>query len=514
MRSSFNRSFNCRNGYLIFFTAAVVLFSCSARSSKKNDPPCNDTNTARIASTLGLKAEKLTSETAVYSLEQGGENLTSRAWLCDNAEKTLDIQYYIFARDNTGLIACDFLLRAADRGVKIRLIIDDATVRPNTHEISLLDSHENIQIKVYNPGIKLGSVKLRAKKILTQMGKLHRRMHNKTIIVDNLVAITGGRNVADEYFDYHKKYNFRDRDVLLAGKAVPDVSRSFEQFWNDTLSIEFAELVPYKKKKKYSDPERFDKIHAYACDTENFSPRMKEKIKNFPKHFRQYETTGEAVWTPAVSFVSDPPGKNRDRPKKTGGVTTDSMIALIRNARRSIDIQSPYLILTDIGKDLFRDAVKRGVKVRVLTNSLSSTDNFEAFSAYRRDRDDILETGIEIYEYKPHPDIRFKVMCPEVQESKGYKSVLGMHCKSMLVDGKVTVIGSFNLDPRSADFNTECLAIIRSEAVTKNVANYVNEEFLPGNAWHTTMEYNPDSEAGFIKRIKLAPRRVVPKEIL
>jgi cardiolipin synthase C len=150
----------------------------------------------------------------------------------------------------------------------------------------------------------------------------------------------------------------------------------------------------------------------------------------------------------------------------------------------------------------------------VLTNSLAATDNYEAFSAYQKDRKEILATGIEIYEFKPHPQVRFKVMSAEVQAAMNYSSSLGMHSKTMIVDGRITVIGSFNLDPRSADLNTECIAIIRSPEVTANVAKYVEEEFLPENAWRTTPDYNPDKEAGPVKNTKVLPRKLIPKRVL
>jgi cardiolipin synthase C len=503
--------------YSCLYAAALLVTACASSYQKsKPDAACLERRLVpepgAIRKALGLPAD-LESQTGVYSLEAGGENLFVRAWLCDHAEKTLDIQYYIFARDNSGLIACDYLLRAADRGVKIRLIIDDATVRLNTHEMSLLDSHERIHIRVYNPGVKLGSLWLRLREY-TRPQRLHRRMHNKTFIVDNVAAITGGRNIADEYFDYHDKYNFTDRDVLLIGKTANEVTRSFEVFWQDQLSVDYDKLVNYKRKKSYSEPGRFQPIHEYACDTAHLSDRVRTKIARYPEDFRNLQSAGKIAWTKQVSFVSDLPEKTRETNGSRGRACTDSMLALLKHAKKSVDIQSPYLILDDEAMAIFRDLVARGVRVRVLTNSLASTDNFEAFSAYKRDRDEVLETGIEVYEFRPHPVIRFKVMSPEIQESRGYKTVLGMHSKSMLIDGKTVVIGSYNLDPRSAHYNTECVAIIRQEETASRLKSYIDEEFLPENAWRTTKEYNPDGEAGIVKRMKLIPRRLIPKKLL
>lgn len=504
---------------IVFVIACSLFINCSTNPGTESVQVYtpvqtnNEKDSLSLTALLAPLAEMMKSKTGVYVLEDGVSSLTSRAWLCDEAKKTIDIQYYIFSKDNTGLLASDFLVRAADRGIKIRMLIDDITVKAGSKELYALDSHENIEIKIYNPGVKIGTVGARIKKLVKNINKIHRRMHNKTITVDDQVAITGGRNIADEYFDFDKEYNFRDRDVLLIGKTVPDVKSSFELFWKDTLSVKLGDLVNENKEKKNNEP-RFDKLHAYAEDTKNFSPAMREKVKNFPQTFKAVQKSGGLLWVDNVSFVADIPGKNENRPNREGGVCTDSIIALITKAKTSIDIQSPYFILTDVGRELFHAQVKRGVKIRILTNSLTSTDNHEAFSGYERDRKLLLETGIEIYEFKPHAKVRYKLMNDEVQSTIDYKAVYGLHAKTMVIDNAISVIGSYNLDPRSANLNTECVAIIRSQEVAKNVLKHLNEEFLPENAWHTTLDYNPDKEASNKKRIKVASRKIIPKDIL
>jgi phosphatidylserine/phosphatidylglycerophosphate/cardiolipin synthase-like enzyme len=338
-------------------------------------------------------------------------------------------------------------------------------------------------------------------------------MHHKTFTIDKQATIIGGRNIADEYFDYDDRYNFRDRDVLLIGKAAGDVERTFEQFWNDSLSYWHSDLVKTNTKAQ-TDPARFDRLHAFACDTQNLSERMRKEIRRYPEEFKRMQSSGEVQWIRDVSFVSDIPGKNEEREGKKGGVCTDSLVALIRQARSTIDIQSPYVITTSEGKALFEQAMKRGVKVRILTNSLGSTDNHEAFSGYQRDRDQILATGVELYEYKPQPAIRYKLMIPEVQAALSYTPVYGLHSKTMIIDGYVTVIGTYNLDPRSANLNTECVAIVRSQAFAKNVMKYIEEEFRPENAWRITKDFNPDKEASFNKRVKVQSRKIIPKKVL
>ncbi|MEO6167386.1 MAG: phospholipase D-like domain-containing protein [Chitinophagales bacterium] len=200
-------------------------------------------------------------KTGVYVLEDGDGAMVARAWLTEYAERTIDIQYFIFSTDNVGLIACDYLVRAADRGVKIRIIVDDIMVDAGVHDILTIDSHENISIKIYNPGTNLGkSIYSKLKKFTTDFRSANQRMHNKTFIVDQKAVITGGRNIADEYFDYDHEYNFRDRDVFLLGKIAPVVETSFEEFWNSTLAVPVAEMVE-DPGIDFNDPHRFDQLH-------------------------------------------------------------------------------------------------------------------------------------------------------------------------------------------------------------------------------------------------------------
>ncbi|MGZ3900949.1 MAG: phospholipase D-like domain-containing protein, partial [Bacteroidia bacterium] len=213
-------------------------------------------------------------------------------------------------------------------------------------------------------------------------------------------------------------------------------------------------------------------------------------------------------------FVSDEPGKNENRKNHKGGICSDSLLALIMQAKTSIDIQSSYLILTEEGKKLLKEITGKGVKIRILTNSLASTDNNEAFNGYQRDRKEILKTGIEVYEFKPNAEVRYKLMIPEAQSALSYTPVYGHHAKTMVIDGYITVIGSFNVDPRSVNLNTECVVILRNEEVAKTILKHLNEEILPGNAWHITPDFNPDPEAGRVKQIEALLRRIFPKKIL
>ncbi len=500
------------------FILSIFLLSCSEHhteipeSEKDFCASIHRNDSLNLTKELEPAAEQMKTKTGVYVLEDGGTSMVTRAWLSEYAEKTIDIQYFIFSTDNVGLIACDYLIRAADRGVKVRILVDDIMVDAGVHEILAMDSHENIEIKIYNPGCNLGkSIFGKLKKLTSDFKGFNQRMHNKTFTVDGKVVITGGRNIADEYFDYDHEFNFRDRDVMVLGKEVSIVQKSFEQFWNDSISVPVTNIVE-DKEDDFSSPSRYELLHQYACDPKNFWPQVRERIKKLPSAFKYIQESGDLVWLDSINFISDYPGKNRE--KGFGGRTTDSLISLVKQAKTSIDVQSPYLIVTELGLNLFRETVKRGVKVRIMTNSLMSNDNLESFAGYQSCRKQLLEAGVKIYEFKPDAEERYKIMTGELQEKLNFKPVFGLHAKSMVIDGKITVIGTFNLDPRSANLNTECITVIHSQKVTEGVLKGMEIEFKPENSWETTLTFNPDNKADKKTQLKTWTKKVVPKEIL
>jgi cardiolipin synthase C len=504
--------------YLRWFVFTFVL--CQAVAPGEFSARCytaalgsvaDDTSVARAA--LGFSAAELEDATALYLLENGGKSLAARLWLIDHARRSIRMQYFSFSRNVTGLIACEHLVRAADRGVKVELLVDEAAGRMNGYEIKILDAHQNIEIRVYNAGLKLGRPDRQIRKLVQNSNRLLRRMHNKTLIIDGVAAITGGRNVSDEYFDYGRDYNFRDRDLLMIGRQVIPAQQSFVQFWESELTSTLEELEG-KSKYPFDVRELFEKANKIKNDTAEFGPAIRAHIFTFQQEFLKAKGDNQIPVLRTVQFISDIPGKNENRPQRKGGTTVDSIIALIRNAEKTLDIQSPYFITTGEARNLLKEAVGRGVKVRILTNSLAAIDNVEAFSAYRKDRRKNLEAGLEIYEFRPDPQVRFHLSIPDVQARDHYKAVYGLHSKSMIVDGKTSVVGSYNLDPRSANYNTECITVVRSPKFAKTLEAYVAPEFQPANSWHVTAGFNPDKEASMKKRFMALIKTVFPKKLL
>ena len=506
---------------LSFSISVIFLLSCSSDQKRVLADYSNfcaaihRNDSINLSQQLEPVAELMLNKTGVYVLEDGDGAMVSRAWLSEYAEKTIDIQYFIFSADNVGLIAAVYLVRAAVRGVKVRILVDDILVEADATELLALDSHPNLDIKIYNPSTNVGkSLPEKIFNVTTDFRGINQRMHNKTFIVDGKIVITGGRNIADEYFDYDHDYNFRDRDVLLLGGVSVEIQKSFEEFWNDSLSRPVDELVSVKD-VDLQNAGRFNGLHEYACNPNNYWPQVREKVKNIPVAFMDIQQSGKLQWLDSVYYISDIPGKNDgSQGLGGGGLTLDALMGLVNSAKKSIAIQSPYLITTELGQNLFRDAVKRGVEIRILTNSLASTDNLEAFNAYQRDRDKLLATGVRIFEFRPDAAERYKIMTGALQKKLDYSPIFGLHAKSMVIDGKVTVIGTFNLDPRSANLNTECITIIHSRKVAEGVLKGMNEEFKPENSWETTLDSNPDSKAGWGKRMEAWTTGVVPKRIL
>src|SRR3954470_3465036 len=302
-------------------------------------------------------------QTGVFPLENGDEAMITRAWLSENAEKTIDVQYFIFSLDNVGLIAVDYLVRAADRGIQVRILVDDILVEADEEKLLTLASHKNITIKIYNPVVNIGKTFFqKIKNLKNDFRGSNQRMHNKTFIIDDKVVITGGRNIADEYFDYDHEYNFRDRDVLLIGGITTTIKNSFNIFWNNSISMDVQSILDTTK-YKINAAAKFEQLHQYACNPENFWPQVREKIKTIPTAFEQIQQSGGLQWVDTVLFVSDAPGKNDGtHGLGGGGNTTTALIKLVQQAKASVVIQSPYLVTTAIGKKLFQDATNRHVE--------------------------------------------------------------------------------------------------------------------------------------------------------
>lgn len=433
-------------------------------------------------------------QTGVYVLDDPQEALLARAWLVEQAERSIEVQYFIWSTDNIGILAAEALLRAANRGVHVRVLVDDLMIDAPDKSLLALARHPKIDIRVYNPKTSVGvPLARRLLNVVTDFRDVNQRMHYKTLVVDGKVGITGGRNMAAEYFDYNNRYNFRDRDVVLLGPAVRTMAANFEAFWASVLAARVEDLyngiglmqqAVVKQNVSVTDTEVqqiYRDLATYARAPENFAPEVRRAIETTPDSFPRVARA--LVWC-RVDFIHDRPGKNDGKDGLGGGGDSSAALAaLLQGAQREVVIQSPYLVLSDRALELFQGLRSRGITVRINTNSLASTDNLPAFSGYRQQRRRLLAMGLQIHEYRPDAQVQRAMMQQRVVMPRGPQPIFSLHAKTVVIDGRITYIGTYNLDPRSENLNTEVGAVIHDAGVARAVRAAIETDMAPGNSW-------------------------------
>jgi cardiolipin synthase C len=453
-------------------------------------------------------------KTGVYVLDTGAEALLARAWLVEQAQRSIEVQYFIWSTDNIGILAAEALLRAAERGVRVRVIVDDLLIDAPDPSLLALARHPAIEIRIYNPKTSVGvPLQTRLYNAITDFRGLNQRMHDKTLVVDGKIAITGGRNMAAEYFDFNHGYNFRDRDALLLGPAARAVQASFESFWVNPLSVAVESLYDglglMQKHVRIDEAmvrQVYRELHDYARSPENFAPEVRAAIDATPTSFARLAQ--QMRWVD-VEFISDRPGKNDERSGLDGGGRSGTALArLLQGARQRVVIQSPYLVPSEEAIALLQQVRARGVSVRISTNSMASTDNLPAFSGYRNQRDRLLGMGLQIHEYRPAPQVQSQLI-QRLAAAQRTAPIFSLHAKTLVIDGKSVYIGTFNFDPRSQNLNTEVGVIVHDEALARAVEASIETDMAPGNSWNAATD-DPDQHAPLGKRSKVRLYQMLP----
>lgn len=456
-----------------------------------------------------LESQDSPNQTGVLMLEEGLEALLLRGWLASQAQQSIDIQYFIFSADNVGLISTEALVSAAERGVKVRLMVDDVLAHGDEMVLRDIDMHPNIEVKVYNPNINIGkNFSQKSVNMLTQFEAINQRMHHKTFLVDGRVVITGGRNVGEEYYDLDSDYNFRDRDVALFGGVVGAVEEGFELFWTDPHSVNIASLLPETTLE--SAQQTWANLHHYACEPTHFVSEFRTRMANMPQTLKQYQDNRHFDWIESVQYISDAPWKNETQGLEGGSITTRELLSLLSQANSRIWIETPYLVLSEVGLSALKSAIDRGVEIKILTNSLAATDNYPAFAGYQKIRKALLEMGVDLYEMRPDA-VDIQAMNTTGIPDKMDADV-GLHAKSMLIDHHISVVGTFNMDPRSANLNTESLVVIRDEQINQHMEAQFSMDMSPQNAW--VADSNNELEASIVRRVLTWVSRLVPQALL
>ncbi|OJA71737.1 phospholipase [Burkholderia ubonensis] len=429
--------------------------------------PLRDALAAPVAARPGESGFRL--------LADGAAALQMRIALARAATRTLDMQYYIATEDTTGKLLLGAALYAADRGVRVRMLVDDLNFRDIDRVMAALNTHPNIEIRVFNPfGASQRDVMQRTAVFFTRIDRFTRRMHNKAMIADNQVAIVGGRNLGDEYFSASPTLQFRDLDVLAAGPVTHDISASFDAYWASGSSYPLRVLNHQTFDPKELDAMR-DELRAHW--RENAEPYNAKPLNATP--LAQQIARGELglVWAPA-EFEADAPDKVAQPTDDYVSPPMRRLAELIRAAQQEFLAFSPYFVPHDAGVKILGDTTARGVRVAILTNSLAATDAVAVQAGYGPYRVPLLRHGVELYEYKARPG-RPRLL--------GSRSRASLHAKAYVIDRKILVIGSMNLDPRSTHLNTELALVIHSPALAQQVATIFARATQPDESYRVQL---------------------------
>lgn len=421
-----------------------------------------------------------------YVLDAGDEALRLRAAMVDAAEHRLDAQYYIWANDQSGRYLAGRILRAADRGVKVRLLLDDINLAPVADLMRQLNHHPGIEVRVFNPSSGRDGVG-RWLSLIRDFQRINRRMHNKALIADGVAGIVGGRNIGDEYFGLHEQRYFADRDVFALGPVVADMEAGFSAYWSNRWSFPIQELYP----ASFSAQEVAASLNALRHSTEETGDwpfAVPESPEAARVELNQF--AGHLQWAEG-ELIFDPPAEDMDQPADQPKQTARALYDLAQTAREEILIESAYLVLAEqqLAKLASLPAFDR-LRIVALTNSLASNDLVTNHSAYARWRRAMLERGIELYELRPEAPI-----CLQWLKDRGFceNGQVSLHSKSVVIDRETVVIGSFNVNLRSIYLNGETLLIVRSPKLADQMADKMMQAIKPWNSWHVTLDENGDT---------------------
>lgn len=394
----------------------------------------------------------------------------ARVLMARSAASSLDLMYYLWHDDHTGRVLMQEVVKAAERGVRVRILLDDINSRHNDDAYRSLDAHPNIELRLFNPsGMRNGGL-LRALEMVFRLFAMTRRMHNKAWIVDGSLAIVGGRNIGDAYFDAAET-NFRDLDLMLVGPTVAQTTAIFDSFWNSPAVFGIDALhpgEPYDNSGFLSFPDgtgdaevldgvgRFGSITDFVADGEGFH------------------------WTASARVISDPPEKVRG--EKARSWLMRELLPILQSSRENLEIVSPYFIPGRKGASTLSELAAKGSAVTVLTNSLAATDVATVHGAYANYRKRLLRAGVRLFELQPfsrHRNI-------SVFGSKG----ASLHTKAFTVDGKTGFVGSFNFDPRSVSLNAEMGVLFEDEELVAKLRQRFRHEILPQTSYAVTLRDN------------------------
>nr|WP_026076212.1 phospholipase D family protein [Noviherbaspirillum massiliense] len=459
---------------------AALLAGCSSLPSLANRSTSTayfDTNGTRLGKVLVPVAAAHPGKSGIYPLQDARDAFAARVHLAQIAERSLDIQYYIWRKDMTGILLFNAVRAAADRGVRVRLLLDDNNTSGLDSILAALDAHPNIEIRLFNPFM------IRSPRwigYLTDFFRLNRRMHNKSFTADNQATIIGGRNVGDEYFGAKDDVLFADLDVMAVGPVVTDVSREFDRYWASASSYPVDRILPP------ADSSMMAELASSAASLERSPATVAytEALRESPFVRELVQGRLQLEWA-ATQMVSDDPAKGLAL-AEPNGLLPQKLKAGIGDPTAAVDLVSPYFVLSAPSLALFTGLAKQGVKIRVLTNSLEATDVAAVHAGYAKRREALLETGVTLYELRRLSS----AAAPRRPRGRlGSSSASSLHAKTFAVDHARAFVGSFNFDPRSAKLNTEMGFLIDSPALAQRIET-VFDTRVPEDAYEVRLAKN------------------------
>ena len=472
----------------LFLAAMLLVSGCASLSpgldvAKTESSALASPETTTLGKRFAARAKEHSGMSGFRLLIDGADSFALRLQIAEKAEKTLDIQYFVLQHDDTGQLLLGALLDAADRGVRVRMLLDDALGIDGGATLRPLAAHPNIEIRVFNPFLARQEFAfLRGLEYLLQVGKLDYRMHNKLFVGDNAIAITGGRNIGDEYFQASGDREFGDFDLAVAGPMVANLSRTFDLFWNDRLAIP-VEAQPFGErsaadlaKARAALAEHRQKMVATSVYYRDISRR--DQLADILSGKRPL------VWAKAILAYDSPDKASVVSGDEIGNLIWKRVAGATEAVKTELLIVSPYLVPGSSELKLLRQLRERGVHVRILTNSLASTDMPVVHAGYRNYRAPLVEMGVELYE------VRKKLGEPETKGGSIKSASSGsfaLHAKVFVFDRERAFVGSMNFDRRSLRINTELGLIIDSPQIARQIAARFEAITQPANSYQVVL---------------------------
>ncbi|AZG15905.1 phospholipase D family protein [Cupriavidus sp. H18C2] len=452
-----------------------LLAGCASLPANAGRTPsyaATDTGNTLLARSLAPRLAKNPGQSIFYPLGAGPDALTARMALARAAQKTLDIQYYIYDIDTTGSALLGEIIDAADRGVRVRILMDDIHTAKQDKVWAALDSHPNIEVRIFNP---FANRKARWLEMVWDFGRLNRRMHNKQMTVDNLVSIMGGRNIGDAYFSAKPDMAFSDLDVMVAGPVVPAASKVFDEYWNSEMAYPVATLTP-EGKEAPEELKAFRKRIEARGDLARASPFVQELLDSgLAKGIEVGHLPGFMGGARVIADKADKIEEDEDDPSTHA---IPQLRAMLEKAQTELVLVSPYFVPDDENEKWLAGIARRGVKVRVLTNSFAATDVSAVHAGYAPRRKALLRAGVELWELKATAANAELARSRSTKHRMFASSRASLHAKAYAVDRHLLFIGSMNLDPRSIKLNTEMGVVLDSPALSRQLVEDMDRRLI------------------------------------